>query len=115
MLKFYAKKEEQDAKLLSCSQAGNYKYVQNKAQFSDNNFLLLNSSVFRNKNANNGSKVKWMRLCELYRGKKVSIVRKENEESKVQVIREGEPLANPHFLHFLNLVKNSKNLLLKIF
>ena len=89
LLKFYSKKEEQDARLLSCSQAGNYKYVQNKAQYTDNNFPLLQSCVFRNKNTSINSKVKWMRISELYKGKKVTIVKKGEDESKMQIIREG--------------------------
>ena len=49
--------------------------IANKGQYTDNNFMLVPSSIMRNQ-FNGLNKVKWMRLSELYRDRKLTLLRK---------------------------------------
>ena len=50
------------------------RYVAHKGQYSDNSFQLLPSSIFRNQQKGM-NKIKWIRLSELFKDRKVTVLR----------------------------------------
>ena len=108
LLRYYSKKDEKT----HVNSFVNSKHV-NPGQYSDNNFPLTLGSIFYSKQTS-VSKIKWVRISELFRNRKL-ILKKNEEESKIILNKSTNSFSNANFLNTLNLIKNSRSLLNKIF